>query len=64
MENKASDLLVILIRELVSVLSLQQVRDRPPEVHVVKGALQELYIIVKYSFVACTIAQLIDSKMY
>jgi hypothetical protein len=45
--GKASDLLVILIRELVSVLSLQQVRDRPPEVHVVKGALQALFIIVK-----------------
>jgi hypothetical protein len=49
---KAPDLLVILIRELVSILSLQQVRDCSPEVHVVKGALQALFIL-KYSFVAC-----------
>jgi hypothetical protein len=44
--TKAPDLLVILIRELVSVLSLQKVRDCSPEVHVVKGALQKLFIIV------------------
>jgi hypothetical protein len=47
--GKAPDLLVILIRELVSVLSLQQVRDCSPEVHVVKGALQKLFVIVNYS---------------